>query len=108
MLQLIRIGISAGSALLLIIGLALVATGMPAGFSGLWLVLIGGVGLVAVAFERMRYRSELAERGKAEGAGEGVHRFRPTEERFMDPTTRERLRVWVDPASGERQYRPDE
>lgn len=108
MLHLIRLAISAGSALFLLAGLALVATGMPAGISGLWLIVIGGVGLVAIAFERMRYRSELAEHGGAAGETGDDHRFRPTEERFMDPTTRERLRVWIDPASGERQYRPDQ
>ena len=31
-------------------------------------------------------------------------RFRPTEERFEDPTTRRRMRVWLDPTSGERRY----
>lgn len=35
-------------------------------------------------------------------------RFRATEERFVDPTTRRQLRVWVDPATGERRYRDDE
>jgi hypothetical protein len=31
----------------------------------------------------------------------------PTKERFMDPTTRRVMRVWVDPARGERHYVPE-
>jgi len=67
--------------------------------------------LVAAAFlERLRYRSLTAEvTGDPHGPGGGEQaapepRFRPTEERFLDPTTRVRLRVYVDPATGERRY----
>ena len=35
-------------------------------------------------------------------------RFRPTEERFEDPTTGVRMRVWLDPAAGERRYVADD
>ena len=31
----------------------------------------------------------------------------PTKERFMDPTTRRVMRVWIDPARGERHYVPE-
>jgi hypothetical protein len=31
-------------------------------------------------------------------------RFRPTDERFVDPTTGHRMRVYVDPRTGERRY----
>jgi hypothetical protein len=31
----------------------------------------------------------------------------PTRERFMDPTTRRVMRVWIDPARGERHYVPE-
>jgi len=34
--------------------------------------------------------------------------FIPTEERFVDPTTGRRLRVYVDPATGERRYFAEE
>jgi hypothetical protein len=30
--------------------------------------------------------------------------FRPTDEQFVDPTSGERLRVYIDPATGERRY----
>ena len=32
----------------------------------------------------------------------------PTTEVFLDPTTHRRMRVWVDPVSGARQYVPDD
>ena len=35
-------------------------------------------------------------------------RFRPTEERFEDPTKRQRMRVCLDPGSGERRYAPED
>jgi hypothetical protein len=110
----LRILVGVVALLLLLAGFALVITGGVEGLSGLWLMVLGAAGLVAVAFERMRYRSEAAEQsGEAPGEA-GVDtdppepRFRATEERFVDPTTRRRLRVWVDPDSGERRYRIDE
>jgi hypothetical protein len=111
MLPVIRLLIGIASVAALLGGLVLLITG-PVGtaVATFWLLVMGGVGLVAVAFERMRYRSGSAERtsdpsGPERGPLEP--RFRPTDERFVDPTTREQLRVWVDPASGERRYRPD-
>jgi hypothetical protein len=67
---------------------------------------------VIVALERSRYRSDAAERSNATpgpGGGEpagGVlePRFRPTAETFIDPTTGLRMRVVVDPGTGERRY----
>ena len=35
-------------------------------------------------------------------------RFRPTDEVFIDPTSGRKMRVWLDPRSGERRYRADE
>ncbi len=68
--------------------------------------------LVVVAFiERQRYRSEDADQpfepigpGGGEPSGEIEARFRPTDERFVDPTTRHTMRVHVDPRTGERRY----
>jgi hypothetical protein len=79
---------------------------------GLWLVAFGGFLLVVVAAERQRYRSATAERANApsgpgggETTGEAVEaRFRPTSEVFVDPTSGHRMRVLVDPATGERRY----
>ncbi len=114
MFALLRILIAAVAALVLLAGLFAVVGGGAPMISGFWLMLLGAAGLLAVLFERTRYRSAAAEAsGAAPGAagmdtGAPEPRFRPTEERFIDPTTRRQLRVWIDPASGERRYRPDE
>jgi hypothetical protein len=34
--------------------------------------------------------------------------FRPTDELFVDPTSGQRLRVYLDPATGERRYYAEE
>jgi hypothetical protein len=109
-----RVVVGGAAVLCIVAGLAVIGLGGPYGLSGLWLVVLGGAGLVAVAFERSRYRSEQAERdGQGPGIG-GIDegpvdpRFRPTNERFVDPTTHQRVRVWVDASTGERRYRLDE
>ncbi len=103
-------------ALMLAGGLAVVVGGGDGSFAGLWSVLVGGVLLLAVALERHRYRSEQADRaGSPPGPGGGESldapmepRFRRTDEVFEDPSSRRRMRVWMDPASGERRYRAEE
>jgi hypothetical protein len=35
-------------------------------------------------------------------------RFQRTDELFADPTTSHVMRVWLDPATGERRYRAEE
>jgi hypothetical protein len=78
------------------------------------LVASGAFLIIVVVIERRRYRSEDAERagepiGPGGGEPEGVleARFRLTDEVFIDPTSRERMRVLVDPATGERRYRAE-
>jgi hypothetical protein len=96
-----------------IVGLSLVAT---VGGVGLWALFFGLALIVATTIERVRYRSAAAERnadapgpGGGEPAGTTLEaRFRPTEERFEDPTTGVRMRVWIDPAAGERRYIAEE
>jgi hypothetical protein len=109
-------GLVGGLALLLILGgMGLMAVAGPAGGLGVALTFIipGAVLLLAVIFERTRYRSLHAERtGDLHGPGGGEPhapepRFRPTEERFVDPTTHVPMRVWVDPATGDRRYVPE-
>jgi hypothetical protein len=105
----------AGFGLLLMFGALGLAAAGPGG--GLFVVLLlfgSGVVLVAgVVLERTRYRSLHAERtgaGHGPGGGEtnGLEaRFRPTEERFVDPTSGIPMRVYVDPRTGERRYRAD-
>jgi hypothetical protein len=107
-----RLLVLAIGVVLTLTGLALVAGGPALAPSGIWPVLIGLALVVGSIIERARYRSDEAERSAAPhgpGGGEPMEvpldpRFRPTEERFEDPTTRRRMRVWVDPTSGERRY----
>ena len=110
MFNALRVVVAIVSLLLLLGGLGTIVIGGLPGLSGLWLLVLGAAGLVAVAFERTRYHSEAAERSSDPGrpVGDAADaRFQPTEERFVDPTTRQQLRVWVDPTTGERRYRPD-
>ncbi len=83
--------------------------------AGLSLVIPGGAVVGLVAIERGRYRSAAAERaGLASGPGGGERaaeplegRFQPTAEVFIDPVGGQRMRVLVDPASGERRYQAE-
>jgi hypothetical protein len=70
--------------------------------------------VIAVALERGRYRSEVAERSDTPagpGGGETDDRLEPgfqrTNEVFIDPTSGRRMRVWIDAGSGERRYRAE-
>ncbi len=107
---------------LLVLGLGLVLTvvglslvGQQLG-EGLYPLLLGLALIVAAAIERVRYRSDEAERtaatpgpGGGEPAGASLDpRFRATDERFVDPTTGVRMRVWLDPVAGERRYMAEE
>jgi hypothetical protein len=100
--------------LFLLGGIAVAAAVGPGGdlFSALFLFVPGLLMIAAVVLERTRYRSLHAERsGDGHGPGGGepatpAARFRPTDERFVDPTTGVEMRVWVDPATGDRRYVP--
>jgi hypothetical protein len=106
-----RVILGAIGVLLVLAGLGAVGLGGAFGGTGLWLTVIGAVIVVAVVLERQRYRSEEADRafepvgpGGGEPVGSLEPRFRPTDERFVDPTTGHRMRVYVDPRTGERRY----
>lgn len=102
--------------LLIVVGLAAFSQGGTSALAGVWLVVVGLVLIVAALVERWRYRSESAERSGlpiGPGGGEPIGaplegRFRQTEEVFVDPTSGRRMRVWLDPASGERRYRAED
>ena len=101
----LRVVVAAGATLILLAGLAVIAIGGLPGLNGLWLVGTGAVGLVAVALERTRYRSEEAERrgqepGFADRRGSSTALLGPRR-RFVDPPTAVGS-AWIDPASGER------
>ena len=104
----------------------IVVFGVMLMFAGIAVLALPGAGLIAflqlfgfgaflviaVAIERQRYRSEAAEKSRnatsGPGGGEPVgaieSRFRPSNEVFIDPTTGVRMRVVIDPSSGERRY----
>lgn len=99
MLHALRLLIGAVGALLLALGLVLAASGGLMVWPGIQLMILGSLGVVIALFEQLRY-----------GPGrDAPHRpeLRPTEERFIDPTTGQRMRVWIDPKSGERSYLPE-
>ena len=112
MVDTVRVVVGVLAALLMLGGLAGLVAGAWA--DGLWAAVTGGVVLVAVTLERSRYRSEAAERSAGPagpGGGEPtmpVAPFRPTDELFVDPTSGQRLRVYLDPATGERRYYADD
>lgn len=109
--SLVRIGIAVAGALLIVGGLAALATGATPVWNGAWLVGLGLAGLLLLAFERQRYRSEEADRAfEPIGPGGGEPdaplepRFRRTDETFVDPTTGTTMRVHLDGRTGERRY----
>jgi len=108
----IRIVVGVLGALMIVGGLVAIAVGEWPG--GLWAILVGGVAIVAVALERSRYRSQAAEHSADDpgpGGGEPsmpVAPFRPTDELFVDPTSGRRLRVYLNPSTGERRYYAEE
>lgn len=99
MLDALRLVVAAFGALMLATGVLVLAGGGAAAWSGAYPLVLGVAAIVVALFERSRYRPgrDASENG----------RLRPTDERFIDPTTGQRLRVWIDPASGERSYLPD-
>jgi hypothetical protein len=109
----VRVIVGALALLIFASGFVVIVAGGEYALSGLWALVIGGVGIIAVVLERGRYRSQAAERaGAAPGPGGGEEgplepRFERTEEIFIDPTSGVRMRVWVDPETGERRYRAE-
>jgi hypothetical protein len=104
-------------ALLIIASGAWLAFSADAGFPlfGLLVALLGVGLLAALLFERMRYQSEDADRVALTPASPGGDpsgtplepRFRRTDEVFIDPTSGRVMRVFADPATGDRRYRPE-
>lgn len=100
MMPVLRAILGVGGAALLVLGLGSVVANAQPG-TGLYLIGIGGAGVLIAFFERMRYRRD-ASVTDAPASG-----WRRTDEVFVDPTTGVRTRVWVDPVSGQRDYRPE-
>ena len=65
-----------------------------------WVIVavVVGLGVVAAVFGLDRYRT--SRKAASESS-------QPTSEVFTDPASGELMRVWYNPATGEREYRPD-
>ena len=64
-----------------------------------WVILaVVVLGAVAALFGWDRYRSNRKSSSESS---------QPTAEVFNDPATGKTMRVWYNPATGEREYRPD-
>ena len=63
-------------------------------------VAIVVAGVIIALFGWDRYRG--GRKSAAENSG-----AQPTDEVFIDPETKRRMRVWYDPATGRRDYRPE-
>jgi hypothetical protein len=64
----------------------------------LLVVVIAGIVIAIFGWDRYRGNRKSASNGGA---------AQPTGEVFNDPETGRRMRVWYDPATGQREYRPE-
>ncbi|MGH2464588.1 MAG: hypothetical protein ACRDGI_03940 [Candidatus Limnocylindrales bacterium] len=94
----------------ILVGLGLIVTDGDRS-TGLFTILIGAAVLIAVVYERSRYRSveaDLRNDAPGPGGGEPVGAlppgFRATTEVFVDPSSGRRMRVYLQPATGDRRY----
>jgi hypothetical protein len=89
----LRIAVAVMALGLLIGGLVGRAAGVPVAMP---LLIWGAVLLLAVVFERWRYRPDPSR----------VAGWQPTDERFIDPQSGQAMQVLYNPNSGERRYVP--
>jgi hypothetical protein len=87
--------------LVILIGVACLAGGLVANATGAWqggwvAMFWGALLLVGTVWERVRYKP-------LDGARPGPG-WVATPERFIDDETGKPVRVWLEPASGERRY----
>ena len=62
------------------------------------LVVIAGIVIALFGWDRYRDYRKTADNDRAS---------QPTSEAFIDPETGRRMRVWYDPSTGRRDYRPE-
>ena len=61
-------------------------------------VVVAGIVIAIFGWDRYRGNRKDASNGSA---------AQPTSEVFLDPDTGKRMRVWYDPATGQREYRAE-
>jgi len=61
-------------------------------------VVIAGIVIALFGWDRYRGSRKSVSNGDAS---------QPTDEVFIDPETGQRMRVWYDPGTGKRDYRPE-
>jgi len=64
------------------------------------IVAVVVVGIVIALFGWDRYRGSRK-------SSDGTSAAQPTDEVFVDPQSGKRMRVWYNPATGQREYRPE-
>src|SRR5574337_890771 len=104
-------------------GLLIAGQGGSLAASAFWPIIIGVALMIIALYEQGRYRAERPDggapgsngggsRGAVGGAGGAsgqatpAPRFERTEEVFTDPGSGQLTRVWYDPSTGRREYRP--
>ena len=65
------------------------------------------VAIIVIAVLAVCFVISLTLRRHGESTMPAGH-WQPTDEIFIDPTTRRRMRVWVDPRDGSRHYVPEQ
>lgn len=107
---LLRGVLGAAGALGFLLGIVVILLKEPVG--GIW-ILVPSVVLILVAlYEQGRYRASAQGSPGSPGTGGApapppAGRYQRTDEVFDDPTTGRRVRVWFDPATGDRRYEPE-
>ena len=96
----LRVAVGVVGGLMLLAGLVGVAAGGSAVPGALSVAALGTVGIIVAVLEQRRYASGQE---KPTPGGPPL-RLEPTAEVFVDPTTGERTRVYVDRATGRRHY----
>jgi hypothetical protein len=91
----LRKAILAYGVLAIVVGILLLAAGIGPGIV-VYLLCQGIVVLAAILFERGRYQPQVTESGE----------WQETEERFVDPSTGQLMKVRYNPRTGARNYVP--
>ncbi|MGH2467126.1 MAG: hypothetical protein ACRDGL_05295 [Candidatus Limnocylindrales bacterium] len=108
--RILRVVLGILGAVSLLGGLLLATSGGSVAVTAFWPIVVGIVLVIVALYEHGRYRAGQGVPGP-DGGASGVARpgqFERTEEIFTDPTSGQLTRVWYDPTTGQREYRPEQ